>query len=68
MAVQVSVDHNKCVGSQMCVYVAPEMFALDAGGQAEVKQLVSRDKAIEAAEQCPMEAISVFEDGQVLAP
>ncbi len=68
MSVDIQVDHNKCVGSQMCIYVAPDMFELDAGGQAEVKSITDRSKAIEAAEQCPMEAITVTEGGEVIAP
>lgn len=64
----VTVDPNRCVGSQMCIHVAPEMFSLNAKGQAQVGSVTSRDAAIEAAEQCPMEAIAVSESGSVIAP
>jgi len=70
--VRISVDHIKCVGSRLCVQTAESVFALDANGQSTVMNPAgdSRARIIEAAEQCPMEAITVedVETGIVLFP
>ncbi len=57
----VAVDHNRCVGSTMCVQVASETFALNEEGQSIVidPNGASREQVLDAAEQCPMEAITV---------
>lgn len=59
--VRIQVDHDKCVGSRICVAIAPLVFELDANGQATV--LDSNAEAIEtirmAAEGCPVTAITV---------
>ncbi len=58
---RVAVDHNRCVGSTMCVQVASETFALNQEGQSIVidPNGASREQVLDAAEQCPMEAITV---------
>lgn len=58
---RISVDHNRCVGSTMCVLVAGSVFALDESGQSTVADSngASREDILDAAAQCPMEAISV---------
>jgi ferredoxin len=70
--VRVSVDHNKCVGSQMCIQTAPDVFALDENGQSTVVDANgdTRARVLEAAEQCPMEAITVVDvaTGNILFP
>lgn len=66
--IEVTIDLDRCVGSQMCLFVDPQMFGLGGTGQAELIGRIDRDKAIEAAEQCPMEAITVTEEGSVIAP
>jgi ferredoxin len=65
---EIRIDLDRCVGSQMCVHVDPQMFGLGSVGQAELIGPIDRDKAIEAADQCPMEAITVTEEGAVIAP
>ena len=59
--VRISVDHNKCVGSRLCIQFAPGVFALDENGQSAVSDVGggTRAEIIEAGEQCPMEAITV---------
>lgn len=68
----ISVDHNRCVGSTMCVQFAPAVFALDDAGQSVVEDPggSSRGQVIDAASQCPMEAITVVDaaTGEELFP
>ena len=72
MGLRISVDHDRCVGSTMCVLTAGDVFALDEDGQSVVVDPggADRDTILDAAEQGPMEAISVVDDatGQVLFP
>jgi ferredoxin len=71
-ALLVTVDHDRCVGSTMCVQLAGRVFTPDRGGQSVAGDPAgaSRDEIIEAAAQCPMEAISVVDatSGQALFP
>lgn len=69
---RISVDHNKCVGSTMCVLTSPAVFALDEKGQSIVVNPAgdTRERIVEAAEQCPVSAITVddAETGRRLFP
>ena len=69
---RVQVDHDLCIGSGACVLRAPEGFELDAGRQscARHEVLAASADVMEAAENCPVEAISITEDGsgKVLFP
>lgn len=58
---RVSVDHNKCVGSTICVLISPKVFGLDENGQSTVIDLEgdTEERIIEAAIQCPLSAITV---------
>jgi ferredoxin len=71
-SLRISVDHAKCVGSTMCVLTSPSVFALDEKGQSIVRDAAgdTRDRVVEAAEQCPMSAITVedAETGRRLFP
>ena len=62
--VKVTVDHNLCVGSAMCSALAPEIFRLNDERQAEVivGAEVSVERASEAADNCPVGAITVEEE------
>lgn len=68
----ISVNHNRCVGSTMCIQFAPEVFALDDAGQSVVTDPggSARDQVLDAASQCPMEAITVVDatTGEELFP
>jgi ferredoxin len=44
-----------------CVKIAPDTFDLDAEGLA-VLSGIADDRAVEAAECCPLSAIAVFDD------
>lgn len=60
---EAKVDPAICTGAQMCVSIAPETFSYDptdgvskaVGGPSEDPQVV------EAAELCPVEAVTVRE-------
>jgi len=56
---KVSVDKNKCIGCGACVAICEKTFVL-SGGKVKVK---AQPKSItcekEAADSCPVEAISV---------
>lgn len=58
---RVSVDHNKCVGSTICVLLVPKVFALNEKGQSTVVNPDGDTEAriIQAAQQCPQSAITV---------
>ena len=70
MALDISVSHDRCVGSQMCILTADATFELDDSGQAIVRDPEGddRDTIVDAASQCPVEAITVVdpETGQEL--
>lgn len=71
MTLEISVDHDRCVGSTMCVLTADAVFALDEDGQSVVQNPDGASTAlvVDAASQCPMEAITVVdEDGTTLFP
>jgi len=58
-----TVDQETCVSCGLCVDVCPEVFELNAKGKAEVKvdpvPTEVESSCREAAEQCPVEAITV---------
>ncbi|MEU5637565.1 ferredoxin [Streptomyces rishiriensis] len=62
----IAIDHDKCIGAGQCAFVAPEVF--DQGDDGLALLLVDRPAAAhvsavrEAAESCPMSAISVADD------
>jgi ferredoxin len=59
----IRVDHNKCVGNAMCVTFATQVFALNDNRQSEVVNPAgdTEEKVLEAAENCPVEAITIEE-------
>lgn len=63
MALNVTVDHNVCVGTRMCVHFAGSVFAINDEGQSEVTDPAGadRDTIVDAASQCPVEAITVID-------
>ena len=68
MSLEVRVDEGLCIGAQRCVYLAPAVFDLNAGGQAEVVDAtaLAEEQLVEIARQCPNFAITVVRDGVVL--
>lgn len=59
------VDRNICIGSAICVSIAPEVFELDDQGLSHaVHPTAGTDEQLqEAATSCPVQAI-ILEDDQ----
>ncbi|MEU3460148.1 ferredoxin [Streptomyces sp. NPDC006733] len=57
----IEVDRSVCIGSGMCVNSAPEGFALDGARQSHpvASETDASEVLLEAAENCPVEAISI---------
>lgn len=57
------VDKNICIGCELCTSVCPDIFRMDDDGLAIAADIELPedlvDSAIDAKEQCPVEAISV---------
>ena len=59
---RVELDSDLCSGFASCVDDAPEVFKLDDSGTAIVLVPETDDeRAVKAARDCPMAAISVFD-------
>ncbi|AYC36132.1 ferredoxin [Streptomyces griseorubiginosus] len=69
---KVEVDLNKCQDHGQCVYAAPDLFALDDEGRLSLRSQVTdvyvadvdeatAEDLYEAAEVCPLQAITVHE-------
>ena len=58
---RIEVDRSLCSGMASCVKIAPDTFDLDAEGLA-VLSGGANDRAVEAAECCPLSAIAVFDE------
>ena len=56
----VNVDQNKCIGCGLCTATCPDVFEMGDDGKAKVKEgSKPDDKCKEAANSCPVQAISV---------
>ena len=68
----IEVDHMRCIGSAMCLALAPGVFAHNNWRQSEVvdPEGDSLEDVIVAAENCPTAAITVSNalTGTVLFP
>ncbi|QKZ20845.1 ferredoxin [Streptomyces chartreusis] len=69
---RVEVDLNKCQDHGQCVYAAPGLFALDEQGRLSLRAAASdvytaevgeagAEELQEAADVCPLQAITVHE-------
>ncbi len=58
---RISVDHDVCVGNAMCERFASNTFALNDDRQSMVANPEGdpEEKVLEAAENCPVSAITV---------
>jgi ferredoxin len=69
---KITVDRDTCIGDGLCCDDAPETFEMDDDEIAVVKNPVGddRDTILQAAENCPVEAIKVedTETGEQLYP
>jgi len=69
MTWQVSVDRVVCLGSGMCAALAPELFTLDDDYATPVSpDIEPNEVALDAADQCPAQAITVLENETVIGP
>lgn len=68
---KIIIDRDLCIGAAPCVALLPEIFELDEEGKAVLtkeaeKKLekggITLKQVIDAAEACPVSAISVFDD------
>ena len=62
---KICVDTNACIGSAMCVAIAPGRFVLDERQRSSlVEAEVGPDEGVrDAAASCPSEAISLVDAG-----
>lgn len=59
---RIEIDSDLCSGFGACIADAPEIFELDSAGKAVLLVPETDDKrALTAAANCPMGAISVFD-------
>ena len=69
---RVSVDLDVCVGNAMCETYAPKVFVLNDDRQSTVADpnADTLDNIMEAAQDCPVSAITVIDDetGETLFP
>jgi ferredoxin len=69
---RIRVDHNVCVGNAMCETFASNVFRLNDNRQSEAVDPAadSEEKILEAAENCPVSAITVedVDTGEQLFP
>ena len=69
MTWQLSVDKTICAASGMCAALAPDLFKLDKDYSEPVRADIEPDVlALDAADQCPTEAILVSENGKGIGP
>jgi ferredoxin len=60
---RILIDRSLCSGFGSCAELAPDVFEVDHGGLVSLRTGVTDDPAaLEAAEACPMAAISVTEE------
>ncbi|MEH1101796.1 ferredoxin [Micromonospora sp. CPCC 205561] len=64
------VDQKRCVASGFCVATAPDHFTLEGASRPTADVVAPDDVLVEAADYCPVEAISVFDarTGARIAP
>jgi ferredoxin len=68
----IEVDRSVCIGSAQCVHRAADAFRLDSARQSHPVEpdADSAEQILEAAENCPVEAIVVtlVESGEPVFP
>ena len=52
------VDQNTCIGCGLCASTSPDNFAMNADGKAEALKNEADESAKEAANNCPVGAIT----------
>ncbi|MDX3384433.1 ferredoxin [Streptomyces niveiscabiei] len=69
---RLDVDRSLCIGSAQCVHRTQGFFQLDPGRQSQPAEVETdaNEAVLEAAENCPVEAISIAlaGSGEVVFP
>jgi ferredoxin len=68
---RIGVDPQRCIGAGVCAGTAPQYFHLVEGLSTPLAETVPpADPVIDAAESCPVEAITVHDAGdhRLIAP
>jgi ferredoxin len=69
MSWHLEVDGDTCIASGMCAALAPHLFRLEGDQSRPVADDVEPDEiALDAADSCPVMAITVTENGTVVGP
>lgn len=68
--IEIRIDRDTCMGSGNCQFWAPNVFDLDDEGVAVVVNAAGDpgEKVVLAARGCPTQSITVFRDGEQIAP
>ncbi|MEO6445147.1 MAG: ferredoxin [Gemmatimonadaceae bacterium] len=63
---RVRIDRTLCVGFGDCITEAPDAFVLDEEGVAVFlhPDRVTREVLLHACDECPVDAITVWDDGE----
>ena len=69
-SIRVEIDRDLCVGFGDCVTEAPEAFDLDEEGVAVFRRPedVARKTLVDACAACPVDALTVYENGTRIVP
>ena len=67
---RIVIDRDLCVGFGDCIEEAPDAFDLDDDGVAVLTnpEGASRARVLDACATCPVDAITVYEDGVAIIP
>jgi len=67
---RIVIDRDLCVGFGDCVTEAPDAFDLDDEGVAvfTTPEASAKSRLLDACATCPVDAITVFEDGVAIIP
>lgn len=67
---RVVIDRDLCVGFADCVAEAPDAFEIDDEGIAVLTtpEKAGRARFLDACAACPVDAITVYEDGVAIIP
>jgi ferredoxin len=57
----ITVDQQKCIGCGRCTEICPGVFQLNENGKSTVIKDDDTECAMRAADECPVEAITVKE-------
>lgn len=68
---KVRIDRLLCVGFGDCIDVAPELWEFDDEGIVTFREPIpdiQRERLVTSCEVCPVDALSVHEDGKRIVP